>query len=90
MDNPGGIEWQVGPMQSVAQDKPILCRARTARLYSKGQAMNDYQVTFANGEVVEVEAWMPEIAQVIAEEEADLNGRPLPVVSVELLSVQQT
>jgi hypothetical protein len=52
--------------------------------------MNDYQVTFANGEVVEVEAWTPDIAGVIAEEEADLNGRPLPVVSVELLAVQQT
>ena len=49
--------------------------------------MNEYAVTFANGEVVEVEAWMPEIARVIAEEEADLNGRPLSAVSVELLSV---
>jgi hypothetical protein len=53
-------------------------------------AMNNYQVTFANGEVVEVEAWMPEIAGVIAEEEADLNGRPLSVVSVELLRLQPT
>jgi hypothetical protein len=52
--------------------------------------MNDYQVTFANGEVVEVEACTPEIAAVIAEEEADLNGRPLSVVSVELLRLQPT
>ena len=50
--------------------------------------MNEYQVTFANGEVVEVEAWTPEIAQVIAEEEAGLDGRP--VVSVELLRLQPT
>ena len=77
-------------MQSVAEDQPILCLARITHLYLKRQTMNDYQVTFANGEVVEVEAWMPEIAQVIAEEEADLNGRPQSVVSVELLSVQQT
>ena len=56
----------------------------------RNQTMNDYQVTFANGEVVEVEAWMPEIARVIAEEEADLNGRPLSVVSVELLGLQPT
>jgi hypothetical protein len=62
MGKPGRIGRQVGPGQSVAQDKPILCRARTARLYLKGQAMNDYQVTFANGDVVEVEAWTPEIA----------------------------
>ena len=39
--------------------------------------MNEYQVTFANGEVVEVEAWTPEIAQAIAEEEANLDGQPL-------------
>ena len=52
--------------------------------------MNNYQVTFANGEVVEVEAWMPKIAGVIAEEEADLDGRPLSVVSVELLPPQPT
>ena len=32
--------------------------------------MNEYQVTFATGEVVEIEAWTPEIAWVIAEEEA--------------------
>jgi hypothetical protein len=50
--------------------------------------MNEYQVTFANGKVVEVEAWTPEIAQVIAEEEADLDGQA--VVSVELLTLQQT
>ena len=52
--------------------------------------MNNYQVTFANGEVVEVEAWMPEIAGVIAEEDADRNGRPLSVVSVELLRLEPT
>ena len=48
--------------------------------------MNDYQVTFADGEVAEIEAWTPEIAAVIAEEEADLNGRPLSVTNVRLLA----
>jgi hypothetical protein len=52
--------------------------------------MNNYQVRFADGEMVEVEAWMPEIARVIAEEEADLNGRPVSVVSVELLGLPPT
>ena len=47
--------------------------------------MNNYQVTFANGEVVEVEAWTPEIAGAIAEEEADQS-----VASVELLRLQST
>ena len=47
--------------------------------------MNEYQVTFTTGEVVEVEAWTPEIAQAIAEEEADQA-----VVSVELLALQPT
>ena len=75
-------------MQSVAGNEPILCLARTARLYLKGQAMNDYQVTFANGDVVEVEAWTPEIARAIAEEEAELDGQS--VVSVELLRLQPT
>ena len=50
--------------------------------------MNEYQVTFANGEVVEIEAWTPEIAQAIAEEEANSMGGP--VVSVELLTLQPT
>lgn len=52
--------------------------------------MNDYEVTFVNGDVVEVEAWTPEIALAIAEEEADMNGRPLSVVGVELLRLQPT
>ena len=85
---PGRIEWQIGPGQSVGQDKPILCLAQINRLYSKNQAMNDYQVTFANGDVVEVEAWTPEIARAIAEEEAELDGQS--VVSVELLRLQPT
>jgi hypothetical protein len=53
--------------------------------------MNEYQVTYANGEGVEIEAWTPELAQAIAEEEAEQDGRPsLAVVSVELLTTQQT
>ena len=51
----------------------------------ENQVMSEYEVTYVNGEVVEVEAWTPIIAQAIAEEDADLNGRPLSVVSVKLL-----
>jgi len=36
--------------------------------------MNEYEVTFTNGEVVVVMAWTPEAAQAIAEEDADLYG----------------
>lgn len=48
--------------------------------------MNEYRVAFADGAVVEVEAWTPVIAQVIAEEEADVGGPA--IVSVELLTPQ--
>ncbi len=57
---------------------------------SDDQAMNEYEVTCVNGEVLRVEAWTPTIAQVIAEEEADLNGRLVSVVSVKLLRPQPT
>lgn len=50
--------------------------------------MNEYEVTFVNGDVVEVEAWTPTIAQAIAEEEADASGQPLEVASVKLLRLQ--
>ena len=51
--------------------------------------MNDYQVTYSNGVVVEIEAWTPEAAEVIAEEDAELQGwSGLSVVSVELLTSQ--
>ena len=47
--------------------------------------MNEYEVTFINGEVVEIEAWTPEAAGVIALEDAELEGRSgLAVASVEL------
>lgn len=36
--------------------------------------MNEYEVTFTNGEVVVVAAWTPEAAQAVAEEDADLYG----------------
>ena len=52
--------------------------------------MNEYQVTYVNGEVVEVEAWTPEAAQAIAEEDAEVDGRSgMAVVSVELLIGRQ-
>ena len=36
--------------------------------------MNDYEVTYANGEVAVITAWTPEAALVIAEEDGDLYG----------------
>jgi hypothetical protein len=61
------------------------------RLSLEQMTMNEYQVTYTNGEVVEIEAWTPELAQAIAEEDAEQDGRPsLSVVSVELLASQQT
>jgi hypothetical protein len=54
-------------------------------LHFEDQVMSEYEVTYVNGEVAEVEAWTPIIARAIAEEDADLNGRPLSVVSVKLL-----
>jgi hypothetical protein len=51
--------------------------------------MNEYEVTYSNGEVVEIEAWTPELAEAIAEEEAELEGRVCQsVAAVKLLSVQ--
>jgi hypothetical protein len=37
-------------------------------------AMNDYEVTYANGEMAVITAWTPEAALVIAEEEGELHG----------------
>jgi hypothetical protein len=51
----------------------------------ENQVMYEYEVTYVNGEVVEVEAWTPVIAEAIAEEDADMSGRPLSVASVKLL-----
>jgi hypothetical protein len=51
-------------------------------------AENEYEVTYENGEVVEIEAWTPAIAQTIAEEEAETNGRPLAVTSVKLMRAE--
>ena len=48
--------------------------------------MNEYAVTFTTGETVEIEAWTPEAAAVIAVEDAELEGRSgLSVASVTLL-----
>jgi len=52
--------------------------------------MNEYEVTFTNGETVEIEAWTPEAAQVIALEDAEIEGRTdLSVASVELLAARE-
>jgi hypothetical protein len=49
--------------------------------------MNDYEVTYANGEVVVIMAWTPEAAIAIAEEEGELYGcTGISPVSVDLLS----
>jgi hypothetical protein len=51
--------------------------------------MNTYEVTYADGKVVEIEAWMPEIAHAIAEEDAEFAGTPgLAIVSIKLLTPQ--
>jgi hypothetical protein len=36
--------------------------------------MNEYEVTYAKGDVVEIEAWTPEAALAIADEDAEENG----------------
>jgi len=52
--------------------------------------MNEYEVTFNNGKTVEIEAWTPEAAGVIALEDAELEGRSgLSVAGVELLKAHQ-
>ena len=51
--------------------------------------MNEYEVNFINGDVVEIEAWTPEAASVIAIEDAELDGRSgLEVASVQLLTAR--
>ena len=37
--------------------------------------MNEYEVTFINGDVVEIEAWTPEAAERHRPEDAELEGR---------------
>ncbi len=52
--------------------------------------MDEYEVTFTNGETVEIEAWTREAALVIALEDAELEGRSgLSVASVKLLTPRQ-
>ena len=52
--------------------------------------MNEYKVTFDNGEIVEIEAWTPEAAGVIALEDMEFEGRSgLSVANVELLTAHQ-
>lgn len=61
------------------------------KLPSETKILNEYEVTYVNGEVMEIEAWTPELAQAIAEEEAETNGRPdMAVASVKLLASQPT
>jgi hypothetical protein len=49
--------------------------------------MNDYEVTYANGEVAVITAWTPEAALAIAEEDGDLYGcAGIAAVTVSLLA----
>ena len=49
--------------------------------------MNDYEVTFANGEVAVITAWTPEAALAIAEEDGDLYGYAgISAVTVNLMA----
>jgi hypothetical protein len=53
--------------------------------------MNDYEVTYANGEVAIIMAWTPEAALAIAEEEGELYGCVgVSPVSVYLLTPHAT
>ena len=48
--------------------------------------MDEYEVTLTTGEIVVIDAWTPEAAQVIAVEDAEFEGRSdLSVASVKLL-----
>jgi hypothetical protein len=48
--------------------------------------MNDYEVTYANGDVAVVTAWTPEAALAIAEEDGELYGcAGMEAVAVSLL-----
>ena len=50
--------------------------------------MNEYEVTYTDGEVVVIAAWTPEAARAIAEEDADQYGcQGLSVVDVQLLNM---
>jgi hypothetical protein len=47
--------------------------------------VNKYEVTFTNGEVVEIDAWTPEAAGAIAVEDAEVDGQPsLSVAGVQI------
>ncbi len=68
----------------------LLAPEAAATAAGRTEAMNEYQVTFVNGEVVRIEAWTPELAQAIAEEDAEQEGRSsLTVARVELLASQE-
>jgi hypothetical protein len=52
--------------------------------------MDDYRVTYSNGETAIISAWTPELAQAVAEEEAEERGfAGSAVVCVELLEPQE-
>ncbi len=71
---------------SAPADFCFVSRPRMFRPFYKVKLMNDYEVTYANGDVVVITAWTPEAALVIAEEDAELYGYPgMEAVSAGLL-----
>jgi len=54
-------------------------------LFTGSEGMSVFEVTYGDGGIVEVEAWTPVIAEAIAEEEAEMNGHPLPIAGVKFL-----
>jgi hypothetical protein len=62
-----------------------------ARQLLEDPPMNDYEVTYTNGEVAIITAWTPEAALAIAEEDGELYGCPgMEAVSANLMSSQPT
>lgn len=63
----------------MAEPPPDIC-------FPKLEPMNDYEVTYANGDVAVVTAWTPEAALAIAEEDGELYGcAGVEAVAVNLL-----
>jgi len=74
----GGLDATAAPVVNALAQRPALAQEE--------RNMDEYEVTFSTGESVAIDAWTPEAAQVIAIEDAELEGRSgLSVASVKLL-----
>ncbi len=66
-----------------------VCNLEFAQMENDPMNENEYEVTYANGEVVVITAWTPEAAVAIADEDGDLYGCPgISAVSASLLDSQ--